>query len=363
MTEKNYKVKITTRGPVHIGSGEVIKKNEYVFTGRHIQILDNKKFFYLLVKENLVEKYEEFIMNSRGGELYQFIKNYKLLGKYENTIRYTMDGSVFDFKTRGKGKTLNNINLTVKDPYNMPYIPGSSLKGALINNLLFNTGLKHQEEFTRKYNEKLKRHRKNDNNLAKDITSDLENKLHLNNGQKNLKIGDLISVSDSKPIGLEKLTIAQKTDYIPSLNPNKDGKTNTINLLRESIRTNTIIEFDLKLKNSELVNIDLITESIENTFDVIDSYPRAKGDLDELEGMHIYLGGGTGFITKTFLYGIIKQNHVINTTADILQDRFRKINRDYDKDLGLAPKTVKEAKTSQDDFEEMGLCEIEFIEK
>ena len=30
MTEKNYKIKIITRGPVHIGSGEVIKKNESV---------------------------------------------------------------------------------------------------------------------------------------------------------------------------------------------------------------------------------------------------------------------------------------------------------------------------------------------
>lgn len=354
MKEKNYKIKLTTLGPVHIGSGEIIKKKEYMYNKKEniFEILNQKKFLELLLQENLLEKYEKFIMSNHSKDLFKFIIENKLEKKYKQTINYKLDAS--ELKNYDN-KKINDLNLCVKDPYKKPYIPGSSLKGAIITNILYSTALNSRDKLADKYYHKIKNeeNKKNISKLEKDIYKDL-----ILNDFRLSEIGKLISIGDSTSVELNNLTIAQKYDYFPE-ELKRNG--NEINLIRESIKTNTEFEFMLKLYNTEVLSLKEIEDSITNTFLDLDNLFREKTGYDELDGLNIYLGGGTGFISKTIVYGLLKENQRIEIAAKILKKLFPRIDRIEDKKIGLVPKTIKEGITPTD-FEEMGICKLEFRE-
>ncbi|MGO1580823.1 MAG: type III-A CRISPR-associated RAMP protein Csm5 [Peptoniphilaceae bacterium] len=360
MTEKNYIIKLYTCGPVHIGSGEIAGKKDYVYNykDKTIEFLNIKKFIDLIMKKNLYREYEDFILNRKEG-LYEFIKANKLLRDYKDCVRYRINGSNLSFN---KKERLNNINLIIKDPYFKPFIPGSSLKGTLIHNLLYNEALKNREKISREYFHKFKGNLKNLSYIESKLKKELEESL-IGNKNNNIKnIGQLISIEDSSTIDYEKLILTQKQDLIPGMKKEDEPRLNKINLIRESIPKGEEFTLHLKLKDSDIISLEKLENAIENTFNSINKIQRSRNrNFHEMKGLNIYLGSGVGFISKTLLYGAMDINKSVESSIKVLEERFKKINRVEDKRLKLAPKTIKEVIT-REGREEAGICRIEFQE-
>ena len=69
-----YTLTLTTRGPLHIGSGQKTPRKEYILNLEKgiVSFLKEQAFFDLLIQNRLVELFEGFCMR-RGGDLYSFL--------------------------------------------------------------------------------------------------------------------------------------------------------------------------------------------------------------------------------------------------------------------------------------------------
>ena len=70
-----FNLTLTVRSPLCIGSGTSLQKNEYLYDPRTqtVSVLDQNAFVSLLARKNLVDAYEQFIL--QGGALYRFLRN------------------------------------------------------------------------------------------------------------------------------------------------------------------------------------------------------------------------------------------------------------------------------------------------
>ena len=59
-----YTLTLTTRGPLHIGSGQITPRKEYILNSRKgtVSFLKEQAFFDLLIRNGLVELFESFCM-------------------------------------------------------------------------------------------------------------------------------------------------------------------------------------------------------------------------------------------------------------------------------------------------------------
>lgn len=391
-TEEIYLVRLETCGPLHVGSGETAKKTEYVYNAhkKQIEMLNLRAFSELLFREGLSDKYTDFILSGHKS-LYEFILENGLIGKYQPAIRYTMDGKNFQVteknkptgrpRRRGqKNPQEKNIQLAIKDPYHQPYIPGSSLKGALIQNLLYATALKHPGQFAGLLGPAQQVMAKKTGKIAPGLQDKLVRQLCADKKKANpllagddistvVDLGHIIQVTDSRSLSRSSLQLAEKLDLVIT---SKGEKASTPNVYREAIKEDTEIEFRLKLTRPDVVSGEDLLEAIQQTFNALHRIYRNKGHLSRQRGPHLYLGGGTGFISKTLHYSLFANQKeatdyaaaVLETTdyaAAVSADKPWKIKRYEDKKVGLAPKTIKLARTDQAK-KEMGLCKISLEE-
>ena len=80
-----------------------------------------------LKKKNLTGEYEKFLLNPKEKDLYMWLVNKGITyAESKKWAEYSFDCSdaVLDRNTK-------EISLFVKDVYGKPFVPGSSLKGAL----------------------------------------------------------------------------------------------------------------------------------------------------------------------------------------------------------------------------------------
>lgn len=123
---KKYDFDIETVTPVHIGSGDSYLSSECLFSGRDYKRIDISKYFRLLIKDNPDEQ-EEFIKNLSENK---FIPK-DLPGDY---TKYYISKQFQDDDFKNNNEIKENIKV-----FNKPYIPGSSIKGAIRTALLYNS--------------------------------------------------------------------------------------------------------------------------------------------------------------------------------------------------------------------------------
>ena len=117
-----YSVKLETLSPVHIGNGKTLK--------RDFDFVTHGNITYCLNVDLILREKEDQWKNNKG--------SYPLPGKllradeYKNFSRYTMRGIPRSVLSNAEVKSF------IKDVYDYPYIPGSSLKGALRTALAWN---------------------------------------------------------------------------------------------------------------------------------------------------------------------------------------------------------------------------------
>ncbi len=103
------------------------------------------RLYRFLQEKRLTDAYESFMLNERN-DFSDWLRTYHILDEQcRPWIAYTLDSGDAVFATRGK----KEIATFVKDAYGCPYVPGSSLKGALRTALLAAMIMEQPQQFQR----------------------------------------------------------------------------------------------------------------------------------------------------------------------------------------------------------------------
>ena len=138
---KRYTFEIKTLSPVFIGGGVVSGKKEYLYDRDKNEIIffDLRKMYSGLMKLKKLDAFEEYMLYDRR-DLSSFFYYHHISEKqYKPWIDYQIPVGDRNMVTRSSSDVLRFI----KDGHGMPYIPGSSLKGALRTILMSDYYLHH----------------------------------------------------------------------------------------------------------------------------------------------------------------------------------------------------------------------------
>ena len=320
------KMKLEVLTPLHIGGADYkskLDKKEYIFDKdkKTLTLIDNEKFIAFLIKKNLFEKYIAYIENNVNAKVMIQNRNINLFNFLKAN---NIDKDIQDFRKKAPIKldmnieNMNDIKLMLRDVQGKPYIPGTSIKGALINLLLVDYIIKNREKFSKEKRIILSECKKtNDDrsirnlkNEIKKIVNQIEKSIIYGNNkdlEKSKRFG--ISVSDSYSYSNTRTNFYQDIDE-KRTNKTGEDKSRPMPVAREYIIANSIFDFDITL------DIDLLEESklkIKNIDDLIDSIENAMSYLiDVLEDKNsprtenLVLGANTGFLQKTIVYALFE---------------------------------------------------------
>lgn len=122
-----YQLTITTLSPLHIGTGHTLLRDyDYVVHGGRTWVINQSALAEMLYERDRRE-FDQMAAGAPAADLIQpneFIEGSPL-------FRYVMKGEP---RARSRGAAIQE---QIKDPWDRPYIPGSSLKGALRTAIAF----------------------------------------------------------------------------------------------------------------------------------------------------------------------------------------------------------------------------------
>lgn len=375
---KVYRMSLTTLSPVFIGSGEELNKSMYVYNDNEIMIIDEKK----LIKELLLRKglYESFLNGCSSGDLNltnfleKNLHGYKDIDIYKYKIT-----SYSNIKTNGK---FNNINTFIKSSNGKPYIPGSSIKGAIRTAIIANEIYHNKEKYIKTPIDNLK---KLENIALTNIFSKYSNIFN-----ENYKIEvspnilfKFLYVSDSNEVNLNNLFIGKQHDF-----STKGNKLNELPIFMEFIKPETKFNFSIsidksvidyfnikniikKLKNYALQYIYSI-EELNSLFSENDN--NVKYQQSDVDKFNSIIGGHNGYLTKNILYsiccelekenntvvGMANKENIINIIKHHLNTKFKK--HKHLEDSIISPRTLKLTKYNETLFN-IGICNIKVEEE
>ena len=365
-------MRITALSPIHVGDGSKIGKKEYVQQGlqKPIIIVDTVKMLKTLSSLRRDNAYADFMLYERKLGLGQWLKNQRIdQRQIDSWKRYTLDsGDAFVLKNTGENTaTPKEILCFIKDAYEKPYVPGSTLKGMLRTAILcwrIHNDPSRYKDVLEKLRASADRGGKR-NFYLKSETTELEaevfNILERDDKKRGNVVNSMMSgfiVSDSLPISEEQLMLAQKIDYTLR------GEEKALPILREALKPGTQIDFELTI-DSRICNvtIDEVLKSLEYFQTVsYEHFYQHFGRGSNAKGT-VWLGGGTGFLSKTILYPIYGKeaveftDQVFKVTLDKNYD-IHKHRRD--RQMGISPHVCK-CTRYRGKLYDMGMGKIEVI--
>lgn len=362
---KTFKIKLTAVGPIHIGSGQIIRKQEYIYDEYQSKVyfIDGLKMTRFLKEKNLLNKFLSYINQSANkANLLYFLKNNNV--KKEEWIKFTKYSlPVHQGKNvnklnkvntfENKAKPLNDIHTMIRSGNGEIYVPGSSLKGALRTVI---QGYYAETE----------------SNMARKA----QNRFNLSlSGLKNMTNDELvkffqkIKVSDSAVITSDHIAIYQKVDI--------NKKATSMPLYRECIDVGTEIEFDLTIEDDVITHDQLNKMIISHYKNYWDKWAfgfkntEAGNELFRI-GMQpsdneavnnepiLFLGGGSGFVSKTLYYQSQSRNTAKQNVFNVLKRRHGKHYRKMRKMPDNVPVALKgTVNTAKNKWYQMGACKVE----
>lgn len=350
---QTFDLKLKTLGPVFIGDGARTGKKEYLHDRQRglASFFDGEKFFRLLLEKGLEDKYENFMYGSQG-DLYAFLT--RSCGLREEDWAPALRCSLKIGDDLDAARSANDIFSFVRDARGRAYIPGSSVKGALrtvlLQQMILKDGGKKELEFS-----------------PRDREGRIPEERHLHRLKLRSNAADMVNsimrgiqLSDSLPLEETELCIVSKWDW------STGDRMRRINLFRECIRPGVQLRLKLGLDQSVLKGA-VTAESLGAAIDEFDEYylctylsrfsvPRGMVDVD-FENC-IFLGGGTGFFSKSLLYPYLGERRGLEKSVRLMSGQFRAHHHERDVEKGVSPRTVKYARYGGM-FYPMGLCRVE----
>ena len=256
-----------------------------------------------MVEKGYDQKFERFLQetkpNARNNRLISFLDDNRISNRDFGGYRIVETGLEIEKNNRdSKLGTINEVAKFIRDPFGSPYIPGSSLKGA-IRTILMNTNPDWN----------------NKNAVDFRGRGPKENKKMIPWGaKKGQEFNDLfnaIRVSDSKPFNNEQIILVQKWDYSA-----KSLTAKPLPLYREAIVPLTRINFTITTTTKEAgILIEELGQRAQAFYKeykefFLSDFPENKIQLN-LQ-YPIYLGAGSGAWTKTLFQqadGILQKRY------------------------------------------------------
>ena len=345
---KVYRARLHILSPTFIGSGKEISKKEYrlLFEDRKIAVYDPGKFYLAMKQFGKAAAYEEYLLDNRGSDLNYWMEKYKISDDMvAPAVRYCIDwGDRMDL-----GKSKNQIMEFIKDPYGNPYVPGTSIKGMLRtillgyeisrNRKLYSQEAGKIESYSPKYisNKNYQREANAVENKAfKRLTRDEK---HPDNAVNDILQG--LIVSDSKPLSVNDLVLCQKIDY------HTDSSKKPLNILRESLKPGVDVEFTISIDSTVCkYDADTILEAISSFNDMYYDEFSSKFGIERNLPSTVYLGGGVGFVSKTFIYHMFRGDEGVKVACNVFKNTLHEkiyITHKHgdDKRRGVSPHVLK----------------------
>lgn len=372
---KVYDVKLKTIGPLYIGSGDEIDKKGYIYdkSDNKVYIPNINKMYSYFLKNKLEEKFEDYMINNKKGNFIDWLNN-NGVGKdeWKKWTDYILDCR--EASDIIKNSTVK-IKTFVKDSLGEVYIPGSSLKGALRTIILGKELIDNNKSFSKycsKIDEIDKNHKKYNRKtyLIKEISEiecEVFNKVNRKDVKKTSMVNDIMSgvrVSDSKIISKDNLILCRKIDE------SVKGTEKSLNILRECIKPETEISFTITVDTTIFKEdiIKLIHTSINSFGENYDKNFNSKYKSgDKLDDTMFYLGGGSGFVSKTVLYPLLSDRKdavkMVSSVIDKTLNKTLSIQHKHKNDvnLGVSPHTIKKTRYNYEKYS-FGLCSINIEE-
>jgi CRISPR type III-A-associated RAMP protein Csm5 len=364
---KSYKVSLTVVGPLHIGSGKRLERLDYILSGDKIYVVDSVKLFHGLKKLGLLSQFEREVLGSDRVNLSSFVRQNNLRpDEYKRWMSYSYSVA--------RDTNVKNMQIMtfVKDAYNLPYVPGSSLKGA-IRNAIMNTELAASDKYRaistsveRSLNDRVSRKQYLQNEARQ--AERMFYTYNVEEGKRPAISNDIFKgliVSDSKPLRQEDIILCGKVDAAP------DGKSHRLNLLRECIKPGTVIEFTITIKEDVFkYSVNDIIAAVKAFYDKqVDCFLSSFQSIqtDRLKGNFLYLGGSSGFVSKTAVYSLFKdKKKALGTAAKILdtvdsKNKGVKVGRHLSdpSKYGVSPH-IRKCTMYNGKLLDFGLCSVDF---
>lgn len=360
---KTYTVELTTLAPVFIGSGQQLGKKEYVYDkyNKKAWIFDKKDLYGHIFEEKLSDAYERYMLRENT-DLYTWMKENKISeAKYSTWSKYCFDCSYAELSERNR-----DIALFVKDPYGLPYIPGSSLKGA-IRTVLLGYELSDNQEIRQLQSEVREKSRaRNRKELSWNLnrpSKRLEEIFHTIEREKVRKdnaVCDELSglrISDSNPLKVTDLILCQKIDR------NIDGRDRILPIFRECLKPGVKIYFDMTIDESLChYRKEELLDAIAYFFNNANEQYKKYGALSTDKKCVITIGGGAGYISKTVPYNMYSDRTAVQVVSNILESSTpRQHGHRSDAPKGASPHTLKITKYGGRTYQ-FGQCEIKITQ-
>ena len=367
-TLKVYDIELTTLGPVFVGSGNELKKNEYFNVGRKKVVIPRLDQMYTdIVRMNRQNSYENYMLRNNRLGLGQWLKKEEISDDYiEKWKKYELDcGDVIS----ESGEQLK-IMTCIKDPYDDPYIPGSSFKGMLRTILLAYDIRKNPDKYSSLKDEiertvRTELHPKRTQFLSrqgKSVEAAAFNTLQRPYTKSSDAVNDFMSgliVSDSDPLTTDDLTLCQKIEHYV------DGGNKHLPLLRECIKPGVQIHFTMTIDTSlcKLDDRDIMSAISDFAAVYYDMFLCKYKESVRPDDNTVWLGGGAGFVSKTVIYSLFGDEGIKLVPAIFAKTGVpREHNHDKDEALGVSPHTLKLTSYNGEMYE-FGKCSVKITEK
>lgn len=372
MSEKflNYEVTVQTIGPLSIAGDDKIGKKEYVINEKShkLYVLNMRELFSYLTRFHYDKEYVNSVLEDKYFSMGNFLVRKNIdITKNPKLVKYTLDLPK-NIETRN-----TEIISMVKDPYFCPYVPGSSLKGAVRNAILNAVLLEGQNRrFEREIQNSIERQEGEKVSRTKYLKSESDlfdteifNTLNKKEDKKNAvnSIFQGLTISDSKPLSTDCLILCPKVDVFSTYS--RKGKNTLKNVVRECIKPGTKITFSVRIDKTlfghdmqwVLNCIDKNYQNICTKFNSSFENTITSGDKHK-----IYVGGGAGFVSKTCDYLLFPNREVAVINAGKILTQVTAINHTMDfKRYHISPRTRK-CTDINGRLYDFGLCSIEVKE-
>lgn len=358
---EKYNLELRVCGPVFVGCGYEIQKKEYLFLSQNtIGVIEPEKLYMFAKKKHLNGELEKFMVTDTKEDLQHWaVRNRIPKEELKKCMKYIENTGDLQLE---KGR--KQIMACIADPFGNPYIPGSSIKGMLRTILLCAELIKKPEKYKLDAQQIIKSLREDNLKRNKVLQRNIENMeekiFHTLNraDKKRDAVNDVMSgiiVSDSEPMLREDIILCQKWEK------HVEGTNKTINLLRECVKPGTIIKSTLTFDREICkISVEEILEDIKIFYrQYYETFQSKFPSTEQGSDRTVFLGGGSGFVSKTMIYSLFEGKDSVQVTKDIFEKtNVPKEHKHYkDLRLGVSPHILKCTRYNGKEYM-MGQCEI-----
>lgn len=351
--------------PINIADGIVLGAKDYLYDSRRqkVYFLNLHQWHLFIYKHMLLEKYESYLANFRDKQ--SLLEWLRMQGYDIDDVRTVITSeaqATVNLMDSERKKTLNDISRHIQQPDGSLYVPGSSIKGVFRTAILYSLLQKRQDikvKYWRQIQEKISSNYfkpyRDFNKLISDLENELLHNLRLLDG--NIRSNNAVcsamrglQVSDTYASRNMQTAILQKVDG----GFDKFGKASPkkLPIFRECMLPEAELFFDVKIEKSVMNTIGI--NSIDDLLKATHSFFAAVTDLlqqafgkeyrEAFQGVaagNMFLGGNTGFLSKTLLAMLAPDKDTAKNTIKVLLDKSFKTHKHLLRDKIIAPRTLK----------------------